>query len=149
MLHLLVPHQASALDLLKGLQCSVDPLQISSCLQCKKRSLAFYKLNLEHKSSGMTKCLEKPLYLCFLVSALAKKKNTKAIKFLGILKRYVSMNKKTDFCFKNKNLSLNKKFIFVFHMIFKLDFITQTIYCFIHRCLYSLFILLLSSFISF
>ena len=50
-----------------GLQHSADPspppppLLILSCLQCKKRSLPFYKLNLEHKNSGMTKWLEKPL----------------------------------------------------------------------------------------
>ena len=46
------------------------------------------------------------------------------------------------FAYKKKgNVLLNKKVIFVFHMIFKLDFITQAIYCIIHRCLYSLFIL--------
>ena len=44
-----------------GLQCPADPLLISSCLWHKKRPLAFYKLNLEHKSGGMTKCLEKTL----------------------------------------------------------------------------------------
>ena len=45
------------------------------------------------------------------------------------------------FCLKKKsNISLNKNVIFVFHTILKLDFITQ-INCFIHRCLYSLFIL--------
>ena len=30
-----------------------------------------------------------------------------------------------------RNVSLNKKVIFVFHTIFKLDFITQIIYCII------------------
>ena len=32
-------------------------------------------------------------YRCFLVSASAKNKKAEAIKFLGILKRYVSKNK--------------------------------------------------------
>ena len=59
---------------------------------------------------------------------LGRKKNEEAIKFLGILKRYVSKNK-IYFCFKKKgNVSLIKKAIFVFHTIFKLDFITQIIY---------------------
>ena len=61
MLRLLVPHQGSALAVLGGLQHSEDPLLISSCLQHEKRHSASYKLNLEHKNSGMTKCLEKPL----------------------------------------------------------------------------------------
>ena len=82
-------------------------------------------------------------YLCFLVSASAKK-NAEVIKFLGILKKYVSKNK-IYFCSRKKsNVSLNKKVIFVFHTIFKLDFITQTIYCIIHRCLCSHFILFCS-----
>ena len=59
---------------------------------------------------------------------LGRKKNEEAIKFLRILKRYVSKNK-IYFCFKKKgNVSLIKKAIFVFHTIFKLDFITQIIY---------------------
>ena len=62
-------------------------------------------------------------YLCFLVSA-SPLKNAEATKFLGILKKYVSKNK-IYFCLKTKNnVSLNKKVIFVFHTIFKLDFIT-------------------------
>ena len=87
-------------------------------------------------------------YLCFLVSASAKK-NAEVIKFLGILKKYVSENKIQFSSKKKSNVSLNKKVIFVFHTIFKLDFITQIIYCIIHRCLYSLFILFLFSYISF
>ena len=63
-------------------------------------------------------------YLCFSVSA---KKNAEVIKFLGILKKYISENK---ICLRKKsNVSLNKKVIFIFHTIFKLDFITQIIYC--------------------
>ena len=81
-------------------------------------------------------------YLCFLASA-------SAIRFLRILRKYVPKNK----CFhlkKKSNVSFNKKVIFVFRMIFKLYFITQQIiYCIIHRCLYSLFILLLFSYIIF
>ena len=89
-------------------------------------------------------------YLCFLVSSsLKKKKNAKANKFLGIWKKYVSKNKIYFYLKKKTNVLLNKKVIFVFHTIFKLDFITQIIYCIIHRCLYSLFILFLFSYISF
>ena len=47
-------------------------------------------------------------YLCFLGSASAKK-NPEGIKFLGILKKYVSENK-TNFCSKMKsNVLLNNK----------------------------------------
>ena len=47
------------------------------------------------------------VYLRFLVSASAKKKkNAKAIKFLGILKRYVTKN---IFYLKKAMFSLNKK----------------------------------------
>ena len=53
-----------------------------------------------------------------------KKKNAEAIKFLGILKKYVPKNK--------INFRLKK-----------------IVYCFIHRCLYSLFIHFLFSYISF
>ena len=70
------------------------------------------------------------------------KKNAEVIKFLGILKKYVSDNK-IYFCSRKKsNVSLNKKVIFVFHTIFKLDFITQN--CIIHRYLCSHFILFYS-----
>ena len=57
------------------------------------------------------------------------KKIADVIKFLGISqKKYVSENK-IYFCSRKKsNVSLNKKVIFVFHTIFKLDFITQIIY---------------------
>ena len=66
------------------------------------------------------------------------KKNAEVIKFLGFLKKYVSENK-IYFCSRKKsNVSLNKKVIFVFHTIFKLDFITQIIYCILHRCMYFL-----------
>ena len=86
-------------------------------------------------------------YLCFLVSASAKE-NDEVRKFLGILKKYVSENK-IDFCSgKKSNVSLNKKVIVVFHTTFKLDIITQIIYCIIHRCLRSHFILFLLSYIS-
>ena len=86
-------------------------------------------------------------YLCFLVSTSAKKSWGNWI--LRNLKKYVSKSK-TYLCLKRKsNVSLNKKVVTVFHTIFKLDFITQINYCIIHRCLCSLFILLLFSFISF
>ena len=77
------------------------------------------------------------------------KKNAEAIKFLGLLKKYVSKNK-IYFCLKKKShVSLNKKVIFVFQPIFKLDFIIQIIYCTVHRCLDSLFMHFLFSYISF
>ena len=63
-------------------------------------------------------------YLCFLVSASAKKKKKCWGKFLVILKKYLSKNK-MYVCLKKSNVSLNKKVIFVFHMIFKLDFVTH------------------------
>ena len=73
-------------------------------------------------------------YLPFSVSASADtKKTVEVIKFLVILKKYVSKNK-IYFCSRKKsNVSLNKKVIFVFHTISKLDFITQIIECIIHR----------------
>ena len=83
-------------------------------------------------------------YLCFLVSASAKK-NAEVIKFLGILKKYVSENKIYLCSGKKSNVALDKKVIFVFHTNFKLDFITHIINCIIHRCLYSHFILLYQS----
>ena len=83
-------------------------------------------------------------YLCFLVSVSAKK-NAEVIKFCGIFKNCVSENKIYFYSRKKSNISLNKKVIFVFHTIFKVDFITQIIYCIIHRCLCSHFILFLFS----
>ena len=78
--------------------------------------------------------------LSFFSICLSKKKK----KCKGILKKYVFKNK-IFFCLKKERIvSLNKKVIYVFHTIFKLDFITQIIYCIIHRCLYSLFILFCS-----
>ena len=81
----------------------------------------------------------------FLVSALAKK-NAEAIKFLGILKKYVSKNEIYFYLKKKSNILFNKKDIFVFHTVFKLVFITQIIYCTIHRCRCPLFILFLFSY---
>ena len=58
------------------------------------------------------------------------------------------LNKKYIFYLKKKrNVLLNK--MFVFHKMFKLDFMMQIIYCIIHKCLYSPFILFLFSYISF
>ena len=71
-------------------------------------------------------------------------KDTEVIKFFAILKKDVSENKIYFSSRKKSNLLLNKKVIFVFHTIFKLDFITQIIYCIIHRCLCSHFILFCS-----
>ena len=60
MLRLLVPNKGSVLDLLGGLHRSAVPLLTFSCLRREKRPSAFCKLNLEYKTGGMTKCLEKP-----------------------------------------------------------------------------------------
>ena len=80
-------------------------------------------------------------YLCFLVSASAKKKKKCwGNQILRNLKKNVFNNKKYFCSRKKSNVSLNKKVIFVFHTIFKLDFITQIIYCIIHRCLCFYFI---------
>ena len=56
-----------------------------------------------------------------------KKKKAEVIKFLKILKKYVSENKIYFSSRKKSKFLLNKKIIFVFHTIFKLDFI----FCFI------------------
>ena len=56
------------------------------------------------------------------------KKNAEVIKFLGILKKYVSENRIYFWSRKKSNGLLNKKVVFIFHTIFKLDFITQIIY---------------------
>ena len=75
-------------------------------------------------------------YLCFLVSALSKKMLRYITKFLGILKTNLSENK-IYFCSRKKSSEV----IFVFHTIFKLDFITQIIYWISQRCLYPHFII--------
>ena len=96
-----------------------------------------------HQATAFEICLgsgqmPRHIYVYIYVSASAKK-NAEGIKFLGILKKYISKNK-MYFCLKKKrNVPLNKKANFVFHTIFKLDFITQIVDCIIHRCLYSLF----------
>ena len=66
--------------------------------------------------------------------------------FFSICLRNIFLLEKEN---NKSNVSLNKKVIFVFHTIFKLDFITNIIYSFIHRCMYSVFILFLFSYISF
>ena len=63
-------------------------------------------------------------YLCFLVSASAKK-NAEVIRFLGILKKYVSKNK-IYFCSRKKSkISLNEKVIFVFTQFSNLMYYPQ------------------------
>ena len=106
--------------------------------------------NSHRQSADVEAFADASVYLGFLIPASAKKiKNAEAIEFLGILKKYVSKNK-IYFCLKKKsNVLLNNQVVFVFHTIFKLDFITQIIYCIIHRCLYSLFMLFLFSYTSF
>ena len=71
-------------------------------------------------------------YLSFLVLALVKK-DAEVIKFLAILKNVFGM--KYIFVQERKAMFRLIKVIFVFHTIFKLDFITQIIYCIIHGCL--------------
>ena len=79
-------------------------------------------------------------YLCFLVF-------TVAMWLLGLIKKYFSKNKK-KLVQKKGNFLIDKKNIFLFHMVLKLDCITQFTYFIIHICLYSLIILLLFSHIS-
>ena len=87
-------------------------------------------------------------YHMFFSICLAKK-NGEVIKFLGILKNYVSKNR-NYFCSRKKsNVLLNKKVISVFHTIFKLNLITQIIYCIIHKCLCSHFLISLFSYTNF
>ena len=63
-------------------------------------------------------------YLCFLVSASAKK-NAEVIRFLGILKKYVSKNK-IYFCSRKKSkILLNEKVIFVFTQFSNLMYYPQ------------------------
>ena len=73
-------------------------------------------------------------FLSLLVCA-STKKNVKAIEFLGFLKTCFSNNKNINFCLKKKRNVLLSCRLFV--------------YCIIHRCMYSLFMLLLFSYISF
>ena len=87
-------------------------------------------------------------YISMFFSICLSKQNAEVIKFWGTLKKYVSDNKILFASGKKSNVSLNKKVSFVFHTIFKLDFITQIIYCIIHRCLCSHFILFLFSYIN-
>ena len=88
-----------------------------------------------------------PRHIC-IFQYLPQQKNAEVIKFLGILKKYISENK-IYFCSGKKcNVSLDKKVVFLFHTIFKLDFIRQIIYCIIQRCLCSHFIHFLFSSIS-
>ena len=62
------------------------------------------------------------------------KKNAEVIKFWGMLKKYVSKNKIYLFFLRKKSIFLlNKKVIFVFDTIFKLDSITQIIYSITQR----------------
>ena len=81
--------------------------------------------------------------ICIFFSICLSKKNAEVSKFLEILKKYVSDNnifvqeRRAMFC-------LVKKIIFVFHIIFRLDFITQITYSIIHRCLYLHFMLFCS-----
>ena len=77
------------------------------------------------KSRGFPHGISVFFSICF---GKKNQKNAEAIKFLGILKKYLSKSK-IYFCLKKKsNVSLNKKVMFVvFHTIFKLDFITQII----------------------
>ena len=99
----------------------------------------FYQCNIRGFCRGM----------CMFFNICLAKKNADAIKFLGILKKYVSKNK-IFFCLKkNSNFlditinDLRYEIKFESHTISKLDFITPIIYRNIHRCLYSLFILFL------
>ena len=86
--------------------------------------------------------------ICIFFSICLGIKDAEIIKILGISKKHASKNKIYFISRKKSNLSLNKKVIFVFHTIFKLDFIIQIFYCIIERCLCSHLILFLFSYIS-
>ena len=60
----------------------------------------------------------------FFSICLGKKEKKMLRKIFSNLKKYLSKNK-MYVCLKKSNVSLNKKVIFVFHMIFKLDFVTH------------------------
>ena len=82
-------------------------------------------------------------YIYFIVSASAKK-NAEAIEFLGILKELFQEKKYTHFCFLKKEMSCLIKKKKYFHFLHDFQIIMmQIIYCIIHRCLFSVFILLL------
>ena len=81
-------------------------------------------------------------YLCFLVSA-SSKKNAEVIKFLGILKKYVSNNKICFWSRKKSNISLNKNVIFYLSHNFQTWFHNAD-HLNIYRCLCSHFILFCS-----
>ena len=94
----------------------------------------------------------------FLVSALTKKKNAGTIELYGIFKKNISKNKKYIFLFakEKKRFALKQKSSFCFSHNFETWF-HDTDDCFhypqmsvsvIHRCLFSLFKLLLHSYIS-
>ena len=106
----------------------------------------FYQSAFEISFSSRRMLRLLPRQICVFQYLPRPKKNAESIKFLGILKKYVSKNE-IYFCLKNKSNTLfNKKGIFVFHTIFKLVFITQIIYCIIHRCRCPLFVLFLFSY---
>ena len=58
-----------------------------------------------------------------------KKKNAQVIQLLRIFKKIYLREKNILLFKKESTFLLNKKVIFVFYTIFKLDFITQIIYC--------------------
>ena len=98
---------------------SIKPLifRFSYLFQFLHCNIAFYSLqNLPQQSVNAEAFAE--AYPCFLVPASAKKMQ-RQLGILGILKNVP----------KRKNLFLFKKVNLVFHTIFKLDFIMQTIYC--------------------
>ena len=96
--------------------------------------ISFYHLNLISlqrlkSASAVGKCRGFCRGISMFFSICLGKKNAEAIKFLGILKKYISKNE-IYFCLKKIiNVLLNEKVIFVFYTIFKLDFIMQIIYC--------------------
>ena len=77
-------------------------------IQSVSFTIAAFEIRLS--SRQMPKLLSRHIW--FLVPASAKKK-AKAIKFLGILKKYVSKNE-----IHFRIVSHNKKVVFVFHTIF-------------------------------
>ena len=93
-------------------------------------------------TSAISKCWGFCWCISMFFSICLGKKNAEAIRFFGILKKYISKNLKYIFLFKKRNVLLNKSYFCLSH-----DF--QTWFHNADHLLYSLFILLLLSHISF
>ena len=111
---------------------TVDWVELEIFIKYLSNALAM-SLGLVNQRSKFTLAVSKCWGFCWGISMFFSiclgNQSAKVIKFLEILKKYVSKNK-IYFCLRKKrNVPLNKKVYFVIHTIFKLDFIMQIIYC--------------------